>query len=95
MIAKVLAALRSRFASIVSLVLRVDAWVVVVVTVWLVVVDDVTVVTAVVVVVAEVMVVVDGLAPLYVEDFSGETEVCSGVERVMVKAVDSSLGLKK
>lgn len=32
-------------------------------------------------------------APLFNDDLSGETDEWSGVERVIVKAVDSSLGL--
>ena len=97
MMARVLAALRSRFASSVSRVLRVEAVVVVVV---VVAVEDVVVVVTV-----AVTVVVDvagtaaaegwwlGFAPLYEDVFSGETDEWSGVERVIVKAVDSSLGL--
>lgn len=53
------------------------------------------VVVVVVVETAEGVTVVDcgGFAPLYDDDFSGEIDEWSGVDLVMVNAVDSSLGL--
>lgn len=91
-IASVFAAFLSRFDSIVSRVLLLDD-----VVEWL---HEgfVTVVVVVVVVVdtADGVTVVDwvAFAPLYDDDFSGEIDEWSGVDLVMVNAVDSSLGLK-
>ena len=91
-IASVFAAFLSRFDSIVSRVLLLDD-----VVEWL---QEgfVTVVVVVVVVVdtADGVTVVDwvAFAPLYDDDFSGEIDEWSGVDLVMVNAVDSSLGLK-
>ena len=94
MIARVFAALRSRFDSIVSRVRFVHLTT----GCWLVLVGFVNVVVVVVVVVVEIAVgvtVVDGVAfaPLYDDDFSGEMDEWSGVVLVMVNAVDSSRGL--
>lgn len=91
--ASVFAAFLSRFDSIVSRVRLLelvewllDGFVTVVVVVIVVVVDTVDGVT-----VADCV----GFAPLYDDDFSGEIDEWSGVDLVMVNAVDSSLGLKK
>ena len=90
-IASVFAAFLSRFDSIVSRVLLLEEveWlleglvtVVVVIVVVVDTVDGVTVVDCV------------AFAPLYDDDFSGEIDEWSGVDLVMVNAVDSSLGLK-
>lgn len=90
-IASVFAAFLSRFDSIVSRVLLLEEveWlleglvtVVVVVVVVVDTVDGVTVVDCV------------AFAPLYDDDFSGEIDEWSGVDLVIVNAVDSSLGLK-
>lgn len=89
-IASVFAAFLSRFDSIVSRVLLLDVE-------WLV--DGFVTVVVVMVVVVDT---VDGVtvadcavfAPLLDEDFSGEIDEWSGVDLVMVKAVDSSLGLE-
>lgn len=96
MIARVFAALRSRFDSIVSRVRFVHFTTG---CCWLVLVGFVNVVVVVVVVVVETAVgvtVVDGVAfaPLYDDDFSGEMDEWSGVVLVMVNAVDSSRGLQ-
>lgn len=89
-IASVFAAFLSRFDSIVSRVLLLEEveWlleglvtVVVVIVVVVDTVDGVTVVDCV------------AFAPLYDDDFSGEIDEWSGVDLVMVNAVDSSLGL--
>lgn len=90
--ASVFAAFLSRFDSIVSRVLLLEELVE-----WLLEGFVTVVVVAVVVVDTAVGVtVVDcvAFAPLYDDDFSGEIDEWSGVDLVMVNAVDSSLGLK-
>lgn len=93
MIARVFAAFLSRFDSIVSRVRFVETTC----CCWLVLVGFVSVVVVVVVDTAVGVTVADGVtfAPLYDDDFSGDIDEWSGVDLVIVNAVDSSRGLRQ